>query len=90
MDRLKQLLDTINVTYNETNFETKDGIAGLGPEPFVSGLIDKLISRPMHDILVDVSFPSCPQDPNIRIYIIATYSSHARSLLCEVAPLPKL
>lgn len=47
MDRLKQMLDTINVTYNETNFETKDGIAGLGPEPFVSGLIDNLISRPM-------------------------------------------
>lgn len=47
MDSLKQLLNTINVTYNETNFETKDGIAGLGPEPFVSGLIDKLISRPM-------------------------------------------
>jgi len=36
MDLLKQMLDTINVTYHERMFETKDGIAGLGSEPFVS------------------------------------------------------
>ena len=36
MDRLKQMLDTINVTYDERMFESEDGIAGLGPEPFVS------------------------------------------------------
>jgi len=36
MDRLKQLLLTINVTYTERMFETEDSIAGLGSEPFVS------------------------------------------------------
>ena len=84
MDRLKQMLDTINVTYNERIFESDNGIAGLGQEPFVSKLIDKLISCPMR--FCDVSFPSFPQDQSIRIHIIATYASRARSLLCEVVP----
>ena len=30
------MLDTINVTYHERMFESEDGIAGLGSEPFVS------------------------------------------------------
>ena len=36
MAHLKQLLDTINVTYAERIFESENGIAELGPEPFVS------------------------------------------------------
>ena len=36
MAHLKQLLDTINVTYTEKIFESENGIAGLGTEPFVS------------------------------------------------------
>ena len=44
MDRLKQLLDTINVTYTERIFESEDGIAGLGSEAFVSELVDELVS----------------------------------------------
>ena len=36
MSHLKQMLDTINVTYHERMFESEDGIAGLGSEPFVS------------------------------------------------------
>ena len=36
MSHLKQMLDTINVTYVERIFESEDGIAGLGPDPFVS------------------------------------------------------
>ena len=36
MDHLKQLLLTINVTYTERTFESEDGIAALGSEPFVS------------------------------------------------------
>ena len=36
MAHLKQLLDTINVTYTEKIFESENGIAELGPEPFVS------------------------------------------------------
>ena len=36
MSHLKQMLDTINVTYEERIFESEDGIAGLGPDPFVS------------------------------------------------------
>ena len=47
VDRLKQMLDTINVTYNERIFESEDGIAGLGPEAFVSELVDTLVSCPM-------------------------------------------
>ena len=47
MDRLKQMLDTINVNYTERIFETEDGIAGLRPEPYVSELIDTFISCPM-------------------------------------------
>ena len=57
IDRLKALLHTINVTYSENIFESDEGIAGLGAEPF---------------------------DPDARIFIIATYSVHARPLLCEV------
>ena len=38
MSHLKQMLDTINVTYEEKIFESEDGIAGLGPDPFVSDL----------------------------------------------------
>ena len=34
MDRLKALLQTINVTYSEKIFESDEGIAGLGDEPF--------------------------------------------------------
>ena len=47
MNRLKQMLDTINVTYTERIFESEDGIAGLGPEAFVSALVDELVSCPM-------------------------------------------
>ena len=47
MDRLKQMLDTINVTYDEKKIESEDDIAGLGPEAFVSELVDKLVSCPM-------------------------------------------
>ena len=36
MDRLKRMLDTINVTYTEKTFESEEDIAGLGPKPFVS------------------------------------------------------
>lgn len=36
MDLLKQMLDTINVTYDERIFESEVGIANLQPEPFVS------------------------------------------------------
>ena len=36
MDRLKRQLDDINVTYTEKIFETENGIAELGTEPFVS------------------------------------------------------
>ena len=39
MSHLKQMLDTIDVTYNERMFESEDGIAGLGSEPFVSDYI---------------------------------------------------
>ena len=80
MDRLKQMLDTINFNYTERIFESEDGIAGLGPEPFVSELI---ISYPMNDHLIITSHL---QDPSIRIHIIAAYAVHARSLLCKVAP----
>ena len=34
MDRLKLLLDTIDVNYTESIFESEEGIAGLGAEPF--------------------------------------------------------
>ena len=36
MSHLKQMLDTINITYEETTFESEDGIAGLGHKLFVS------------------------------------------------------
>ena len=36
MDRLKRQLDDINVTYTEKIFETENGVAKLGTEPFVS------------------------------------------------------
>ena len=36
MGLVKQMLDTINVTYDERIFESEDGITGLQPEPFVS------------------------------------------------------
>ena len=39
MELVKQMLDTINVTYDERIFESEDGIAGLEPEPFVSDYI---------------------------------------------------
>ena len=37
MDRLKIFLDGINYDYTERIFETEEGIAGLGDEPFVAG-----------------------------------------------------
>ena len=81
MDHLKQLLDTINVTYTEKIFASANGIAELGPEPFVSDyrkhIFDKLENYSSHYIFH-------PQDPSIRIYIIATYAVHARPLLCKV------
>ena len=85
MDRLKQLLDTINVTYTERIFESEDGIAGLGSEAFVSELVDELVSCSMIYKVILFSILS-PQNPSIRIHIIAAYASLARSLLCEVAP----
>ena len=39
MDLLKQMLDAINVTYNEKTFESGNGFADLQTEPFVSELI---------------------------------------------------
>ena len=54
MDRLKQMLDTINITYNDKIFESEDGIAGLEPEPFVSELIDQLISCPRIYVMIFV------------------------------------
>ena len=86
MDRLKRKLDDINVTYSEKIFETENSIAEFGTEPFVSHQnID-------HSILQssNVVTSSYPQDRSIRIYIIATYAVHARSLLCEVARLPNI
>ena len=79
MDRLKQLLDKNNFTYTEKTFESEEDIAGLGSEPFVSDSRTKEFVK-LHFI---ISLHS-PQDPNIRIYIIATYAVHARPLLCEV------
>ena len=35
MTRLQKLLKRDNITFNERIFETEDGIAGLGEEPFV-------------------------------------------------------
>ena len=83
MDHLKQMLDTVNVTYLERIFESEDGIAGLGREPFVSKLI---VSYPMNDHLIITVYSSHLQDPSIRIYIIAAFAPHARSLLSEVVP----
>ena len=34
--RLKELLNSDNIEYDERKFETEDGIAGLGERPFVS------------------------------------------------------
>lgn len=38
MDRLKQLLDAINVTYSERFFGSEEGVAELGSDLFVSCL----------------------------------------------------
>ena len=38
VDHLKQMLETINVTYIERMFETESGATGLGPQLFVSSL----------------------------------------------------
>ena len=56
MDRLKQLLDTINVTYTERIFESEDGIAGLGSEAFVSELVDELVSCSLIYMIYKVIF----------------------------------
>ena len=85
MDLLKQMLDTINVTYHERMFETKDGIAGLGSEPFVSDY-KTLHLYVWYAVLIILDTPSQSKDTNYRIHIIATYAVHARPLLCEVAP----
>ena len=39
MGRLKQLLQDLNITYNERRFETEDGVDSLDP-PFVSVCIN--------------------------------------------------
>ena len=36
VDHLKEMLETINVTYIERMFETENGATGLGPQLFVS------------------------------------------------------
>ena len=83
MAHLKQLLDTINVTYTEKIFESENGIAGLGTEPFVSDYRTKAIWI-IYGYAINLVIPSHPQDPNIRMFIIVTYAVHARPLLCEV------
>ena len=49
------MLDTINVTYHERMFESEDGIAGLGSEPFVSDYK----TLPYHALIA--SFPGSPR-----------------------------
>ena len=69
-------------------FESEDGIAGLGPEPFVSD--SRTLSGHAFICLICYSnhlvTQSHQKDPSFRIHIIATYAVHARRLLCEVAP----
>ena len=45
MDHLKQMLQTINVTYIERTFETATGASGLGTELFVSNYKDRMLKH---------------------------------------------
>ena len=76
--RLKELLDRDNIEYDERKFETEDGIAGLGERTFVSSQLIIVYSN-------SGRINNCIQDPNSRIHVIATYSPHARHLLCKVS-----
>lgn len=51
IDRLKVLLDEDGVMYNETLFDTKKGLAALGPNPFVSQNTALLIYTIIADIV---------------------------------------
>ena len=52
VDQLKALLQSIGVEYSQRVFETNEGIAGLGPEPF----------DPEARIFIIVSFENHPRE----------------------------
>ncbi len=39
MEKLKELLDAVNVTYSERFFESQEGVAELGDDLFVSNTV---------------------------------------------------
>lgn len=50
MIRLKAILDRTDVDYNEKIFNTTAGIAGLGPNPFVSLTEPALQAMDVHHV----------------------------------------
>ena len=68
--RLKALLQSIGVEYSQKVFETDEGIAGLGPEPF----------DPEARIFIIISFENHPRELLCKVGVAGGVSD--RVLVC--------
>lgn len=93
MDVLKQRLSEDKVEYVEKVFATSESIAGLRSSPFVSQIFSydtHCLHAPSSVVLLDSTLHvfiytgHLLQEPDIRVYVMAMYSFHARAVICEV------
>ena len=94
MDVLKQRLSEDKVEYVEKVFATSESIAGLRSSPFVSQIFSydtHCLHTSSSVVLLESYFYinfTCThhflQEPDIRVYVMAMYSFHARAVICEV------
>ena len=62
VERLKGLLQSIGVEYSQKIFESEEGIAGLGPEPF----------DPEARIFIIISFENHPRELLCKVGVAET------------------
>ena len=79
------MLQSLNVAFSERRFETRDGVKILHDDGdlFVSMCmcLAHMCIETLHTVILSFSHS---QDPNARIFLIATFPSHARDIICLV------
>ena len=101
--RLKTLLMQAGINFTRHQFNTDDGIEGLGQPLFVSSFVAQALVNSYANIFYTVAelvhvaavayfthhinifhMHNILQEPQTRIFIIISYSPHARRLMCKV------
>lgn len=76
MNSLKRDLTEYGVEYTEKVFTSADGIAGLGPEPFVSNQIIACMCGCMYMLCICFVYVICMHDCSSALNIMLEYDLH--------------